>query len=169
MRALPFLEGSFTHALSLFTSFGYFYTEEEHLLVLSEVSRILVPGGILLLDFMNASLTIKHLKAKTTRTLGPLTVTETRSYDEGSKRINKWIEIKETPTGALSQEPETRSFFESVRAFSKEELAALLQRAGFSIESLAGDFEGAPYSDSSSRLIVTARSSRRPSDKKSST
>jgi SAM-dependent methyltransferase len=47
--------------LNLFTSFGYFETEEENLKSIEACSKELKQGGVLVIDFMNTSKTLKHL------------------------------------------------------------------------------------------------------------
>jgi SAM-dependent methyltransferase len=54
MRHLPFLDGSVGGVWNMFTSFGYFSVDTDNLLVFKEVHRILRPGGLFLLDFINA-------------------------------------------------------------------------------------------------------------------
>jgi len=169
MRALPYLQETFSAVLLLFTSFGYFSSDEEHLRVLSDVRRVLAPGGVLLLDFMNAAPTIKNLQPESVRTVGELTITERRSYDPQSKRIKKTIEISEA-----GQSSGVRTYRESVRAFSEPELVLLLETAHFSIEFIAGDFEGSAFSGEgisggsisggSPRLIIAARRGKRSSN-----
>jgi len=174
MRALPYLQETFSAVLLLFTSFGYFSSDEEHLRVLSDVRRVLAPGGVLLLDFMNAVLTLKNLQPESVRAVGELTITERRSYDPQSKRINKTIEIFEPGRG-----DSVRTYNESVRAFSESELVLLLEKANFSIEFTAGHFEGSAFSGEgisggsisrgsisrgSPRLIIAARRGKRSSN-----
>ena len=55
MEQVPF-HGSFDAAVSLFTSFGYFQTDEENAAVFQEVNQALKPGGRYLIDFLNAPL-----------------------------------------------------------------------------------------------------------------
>jgi hypothetical protein len=51
----------------------------------------------------------------------------------------------------------TETFRESVRAYTAEELTAMLHGAGLTVEAAWGDFEGAPAGSGSPRLIVLAR------------
>jgi hypothetical protein len=51
----------------------------------------------------------------------------------------------------------TMSFRESVRAYTAEELSAMLRGAGLDVEAVWGDFEGAPAGSDAPRLIVLAR------------
>ena len=55
IRALPFKK-EFDALLNLFTSFGYFFEEQDHLMVLQEFYQVLKPGGFFFFDFLNADL-----------------------------------------------------------------------------------------------------------------
>jgi len=52
MRALP-LKPVFDGALSLFTSFGYFFDDEDNGQVLRQVSVVLKPGGSYFIDYLD--------------------------------------------------------------------------------------------------------------------
>jgi actin-like ATPase involved in cell morphogenesis len=54
MRELPFAEESFDLVVNLFTSFGYFDDDSEHVQVLSCVSEAMKHGGTLVIDYLNA-------------------------------------------------------------------------------------------------------------------
>ncbi|MBK9337763.1 MAG: methyltransferase domain-containing protein [Lewinellaceae bacterium] len=51
----------FDAIVNIFTSFGYFDTDRDHLHTLANVSRGLRPGGLFLLDFFNAAWVRRHL------------------------------------------------------------------------------------------------------------
>lgn len=53
----------FDYVFNLFTSFGYFESEEENMKTINAISTSLKPGGILVLDFMNAEKIKSNLKA----------------------------------------------------------------------------------------------------------
>jgi len=46
--------GSFALAVNLFTSFGYFLSDDEHRRVVHQVAAALAPGGHFILDYLNA-------------------------------------------------------------------------------------------------------------------
>lgn len=50
MRTLPFAADSFDLVVNLFTSFGYFSSDDENRVVLAEVSRVLRRGAVFVLD-----------------------------------------------------------------------------------------------------------------------
>ena len=60
MRYLPFCGEVFDLVVNLFTSFGYFTDDSEHLAVIRDVARTLVPGGTLVIDYLNADFVRSH-------------------------------------------------------------------------------------------------------------
>ena len=148
LRSLPFANESFDVALSLFTSFGYFIDDEQHLLSLREVTRILKPAGTFMFDFLNAPKTIRDLVPESRRSLPGKELLEKRSYNRETKRIEKQINIK---TRAAE-----KNFIESVRAYSESEISALIKQAGLRIIKQFGSLAGAPFNSEADRLIVIA-------------
>jgi SAM-dependent methyltransferase len=150
MRSLPFAAGSFDWVFNFFTSFGYFESEQENQRVLEEVARVLLPRGRLMIDLFNREQVLAHLQPRESRTLGGRTVEIERWYDERDERINKRIRL----TGGGSP---SRTFLESVRAYTPEEVADALVGAGLSVVARFGSFEGGAFAPDSPRLILVAR------------
>jgi len=148
MRTLPLRAGVFDLALSLFTSFGYFDTDRENAQVLDEARRVLKPGGRLVLDTLNAVWLRGSLVAETRRRVGSAEVLERRWIDEVRNRINKHVEITPGEHGAVDR------WSESVRLWTADELAALLEGAGFKVERLAGGFGGEAFRPQDSERII---------------
>ncbi|MCB9030108.1 MAG: class I SAM-dependent methyltransferase [Deltaproteobacteria bacterium] len=148
MRFLPFKENCFDAVLSLFTSFGYFQSDTEHLSVLKAVRSVLKRGGRFFFDFLNANKTIRNLVAHSVKTIGDLKIDEFRNFDQNTKRINKKISIE--------QNGNTKEFNESVRAYTLNEIEPMLKQASFKINHLFGDYLGNSYSEDSDRLIIIA-------------
>lgn len=146
IRSLPFRAESFDAALSLFTSFGYFETDDEHRRALSEMRRVVKPGGRILLDFFNAPQVIQTLVPETRRVIAGKQVIERRRYDLVNKRIEKEILIGE----ASSQ----KRFLESVRAYTEAELRDLFDQAKIELNSVFGGFDGSSFKASSERIIL---------------
>lgn len=150
MRRLPFAPASFDWVLNFFTSFGYFETESENQQVLTEVARVLTPGGRFLIDLFNRERVLETLQPTETRTLGGRKVQIERWYDERSARINKRIRL----TG---DEYPLRTFVESVRAYTASEVTAALAAAGLTVVERFGSFSGEAFDRDSPRLILVAR------------
>jgi len=147
MRLLPFAEGSFDWVLNFFTSFGYFERERENFRVLEEIVRVLTPGGRYLIDFLNRDFTLAHLAPRETRELEGRRVEIERWYDAATGRVNKRIRLDATGAPA-------RTYLESVRAYSREEVEIGLRWAGLEVDATFGNFQGDPFHSDSERLIL---------------
>ncbi|MFN7942284.1 MAG: class I SAM-dependent methyltransferase [Thermoanaerobaculia bacterium] len=149
MRTLPFADATFDWALNFFTSFGYFEAERENFRVLEQIRRVLAPGGELLLDLLNPEQALAHLVGQETIAVDGREVRLERWYDAASRRIHKRIRVADP-----GRPP--RTFLESVRAYSREEVENALAWAGLVPRAVFGDFTGAPFGPTSTRLIVVA-------------
>ena len=153
MRALPFVKSTFDWVLSFFTSFGYFETEEENFRVLEEVSRVLTPGGRLLLDIFNRDRVLENLRPSDTATINGRPVQIERWYDAESRRVNKRIQLVGPPGTS-------HTFLESVRAYSADEVVDGMRTAGLTVRETFGGFEAEPFDETSERLIILAANDR---------
>lgn len=152
-RRLPLRDGVFDGAVNLFTSFGYFEREEEDLEVLCAVCGALKPGGLFVLDFFNLAPTVSRLVPRTESRLKDACVVEERRYDPRRRRLEKTIRCEESR--GLSAPLE---LLESVRAYSPEELAAMLRRAGLATAERFGDLRGSPFdARNSPRCVLVGR------------
>lgn len=143
MRYLPF-SNSFDVALSLFTSFGYFRSETMNQQVIEEFARILRPGGRLVIDFLNPDYVISTLDPVSERTSGKIKIKEERWIIEN--RVYKQITINQDKT-----------FSESVRLYSFDELSNMISSAGLKIYKTFGEYDGSAYKYDSSRMILFAK------------
>ena len=147
MRELPFAEASFDWVLNFFTSFGYFDRERENFRVLEEITRVLEPGGQFLIDLMNVDRTLANLKKEEIQEKGEHRIGITRAWNPETRRITKTIRLN-TPGR------EDRTFLESVRAYSLDEVVIGLRWAGLEVRDVFGNFDGEPYGRDSQRLIL---------------
>lgn len=153
MRRLPFADGSFAAALSMFTSFGYFAGAAENRRVLEEARRVVRPGGGLAVDYFNAAKTLADLTPESARFVGRYDVVEKRTLEGGPRgeRIVKIIEIREG-------ERLVDTLREEVSVYRPDELEALCAEAGWDTLERLGDYDGSPFSaDESPRLLLVAR------------
>jgi SAM-dependent methyltransferase len=146
MRHLPVRNASMDLAVNLFTSFGYFEHDAEHAAVLRGVAECLRPGGWFALDFLNADTVRRGLVPREVQLLGGQQATITRQVDPAGARVVKTIRLADG-----------REFVERVRLFDPEELRAMLQGAGLTVQSTFGDYEGAGLALGSPRAILIAR------------
>lgn len=115
MRHLPFDDDSFDLVVSMFTSFGYFETDKEHVDTLKEWRR--VTRGHIFVDYLNKDFVVKNLEEKTASEINGKKVLQTRRIENG--RIVKDIEI------------DGENFQESVRLYGEDELREMLDESGF--------------------------------------
>jgi len=152
MRALPFRDGSFSLAVNLFTSFGYFLSDDEHRRVVRQVAAALAPGGHFVLDYLNAEQVRRALQlseqAKRRSVNGERRrdVRVTRRIDDNGRFVIKEIELRD----------EGRRFQERVRLYGPDELAALLADAGLEVTGRYGNYDGGPLEPSAPRVILVA-------------
>lgn len=150
MRDLPFADGTFDWVLNFFTSFGYFESERENQQVLTEIVRVLTPGGRCLIDLFNSEQVVATLEPSERQERDDQVVAIRRWYDPATRRINKRICLQRE--GAP-----TRTYLESVRAYTHDEVVDGLDRAGLEITATYGGFEGEPSGGDSERLIFVGR------------
>jgi SAM-dependent methyltransferase len=152
MRALPFRHATFALAVNLFTSFGYFLSDDEHRRVVDQVAAALAPGGYFVLDYLNAEQVRRTLRAseQAGRRRGAAErrteVRVTRRIGEDGRFVIKEIELRD----------EGRRFQERVRLFRPDELAGMLTAAGLQVFARFGDYDGAPPTPESPRVILIA-------------
>jgi SAM-dependent methyltransferase len=142
-------EHAFDLALVMWTSFGYFRKEADHLQVLDNIRHSLTDQGRLILDLVG----VEYLA----RNLEPVHLTE---YDDDRLLIerplltdnltrleNEWLLIDDDKIH--------RAEF-SHRVWSAGEISALLARAGFEVQGIYGDSRGGLYDLEAERLVVVA-------------
>jgi 2-polyprenyl-3-methyl-5-hydroxy-6-metoxy-1,4-benzoquinol methylase len=138
----------FTHIFNLFTSFGYFDTQEDNLRVLQSIEHMLEPGGVLFIDFMNAQKVIANLVQEEVKEIGGITFHIQREYD--GAHIFKHIRFSDNGTEF--------AFTERVQALSKTDFSTLLSATSLQIMHIFGDFSLSPFdAESSDRLILVAK------------
>ncbi|NTV98230.1 MAG: class I SAM-dependent methyltransferase, partial [Chlorobiaceae bacterium] len=142
-------DGEFDLVVQLFTSFGYFNSEDEDLRVFRQVHKALKKGGWYVLDLINTRYLEKNLVPESSRMAGGLAIEEKRTLEDG--RITKTIEIS-SPDGSKS------IFTESVKLYSLEEISRMLEREGFQQVRVAGNYNGEPFMEESSpRMMIFSR------------
>jgi ubiquinone/menaquinone biosynthesis C-methylase UbiE len=148
-RRLPFPDASFDAAVNLFTSLGYL-GEEEDTRVLSEIGRVLRPGGRLVIESMHRDRLVLHWSEQDWRLVGEgRLLLEQRTFDALSG-------VAQTTQTVIDGAGERESRSYSVRVYAASELLAMLERAGFAEIKAYGDLEGGPFAPST-RLVIVAR------------
>lgn len=148
MRKIPDRGGRFDAVVNLFTSFGYFDSEDEDRRVLDGVRRVLNPGGRFLIDTMNRDWLMSVFRESEANELpdGGLVI-QRRRFDIHTGRMeNTWTYV--APDG----ERREQSF--SHRLYTYTELAAMLDDAGLPVVRTWGGFDGQELTRQSRRVVA---------------
>jgi SAM-dependent methyltransferase len=146
MRELPFAEESFDLVVNLFTSFGYFDDDSEHVQVLSCVSEAMKHGGTLVIDYLNAGQVRRELVPYDERVENGITIEQRRTISSDGRFVEKTIALRE----------KGKEYIERVRLLSPRDLQRMLVEAGFKVVKLFGDYSGSDWTDESPRTILFA-------------
>lgn len=141
-----FYSNYFDFALNLFTSFGYFSNERDNISALTSANKALKKDGILVIDFMNAIKTIKHIVPKEVKTIEGINFTIKRRIE--NKRIIKEIEF--TDRG------QQFNYSEKVELLNLHDFKELLDKSGFKIKEVFGNYQLQEFNEESDRLIILA-------------
>ncbi|MBI5211260.1 MAG: class I SAM-dependent methyltransferase [Elusimicrobia bacterium] len=150
MRKLRFA-AEFDAAVNLFTSFGYFDKWRDNAAVLAGLARALKPGGLLLMEMMNADWLKGHFRSRSwqRQDRGVYQLEENELARGGRQVRSRWIRI--FPDGRV----EERGL--ALWLFDRRSLSALLRAAGFVPLKFWGSMAGDRLSKETNRLIVLAR------------
>ncbi len=138
----------FDYVLNLFTSFGYFETDEEHLDVLLNMKNALRnERSLLVLDFLNAPKVIKGLRPKEIIERENTVFKISRTVESGyvHKKIVVWEDEKEYV------------FSERVRLYTLDDFVELFAKAGLVVVDAFGDYDLNGYGFDGERLILVGR------------
>jgi ubiquinone/menaquinone biosynthesis C-methylase UbiE len=178
VQYLPFIEKTFSAAISLDNSFGYLPTEEMDLESLKELHKTLQAKGLFVLDVFNREqLTQKYRKRLVNLQwliLPPLLKYPNRLSQSLLWAIYKW---REYPSFFLLQKRTVNTeaerlcdlwliidkaggkmqvFSHSARLYKLGRLNEMLVEAGFLVERVCGGYEGQDFTVKSTRLIILA-------------
>jgi ubiquinone/menaquinone biosynthesis C-methylase UbiE len=154
MRRLPFRDGAFAAAISMFTSFGYFKKLDENQDVLNEAHRVVKGSGGLAIDYLNVTVTLANLVPENERTVGRYHVVERRQVDPGPDGVDRIVKTMIVTEEARHVE----TLNEEVMVLSPERLERLVEEAGFQVIDRLGDYEGRPFDPATSpRCLLICR------------
>lgn len=162
MRKIPF-RNKFDAVINMFTSFGYFEDEKDHLLVLRNIANSLKKNGKFLLELNNFARTLSMVikEGKTDKKTRLLMSIQKQRLSNGLKVTTKnQIDIKAmrwNMTRVWKEKGRAKSYNTSVRLFSFPELRKLLHESGLEVERVWGGINGSSLVVDSKRLIILAR------------
>lgn len=127
-------------AINIFTSFGYFESDDDNLKVFENVISSLKPGGYFVFDFINPD----NLK----KTL----VSESEDVYDGEKisqkrRIENGFVFKDIFIGE-------EKYTERLRLYTFDDINNVFLKLGFSIMNTFGDYYGNPFDRENSKRMI---------------
>lgn len=146
MRRIPLADGEFDGVLNLFTSFGYFWNDEEQERVLCEIHRILKPGGKYVIDFLNPSYVESTLVPQSEREDEGHFIRETRIIEDGF--VKKNIVITDKDGGS------ERNYHERVKMYIYKDFITMLANAGLAIDYIHGGYNEEQYKEEESERMI---------------
>ena len=139
------LKSKFRLIVNLFTSFGYFETDEENFSFIKRAYSFLENGGFYVLDYLNEKTLRENLVPQSEKSINGGKIVERRKILEN--RVVKEINV-------LAGDEEIK-FHESVRLYSKDEILKEAESFGFRLVNLFGDYSGSLFDETvSNRLIA---------------
>jgi len=151
MRALPRQwTGKFDAVLNLFTSFGFFDSPDDDLLVLEQFARVLKPGGVLLWQGGSRDgVMAKFLARDWWSTADGTVFGQERAFDP----LSGFLEITSTWRGPQGDGERTHR----IRLYSASELALRMRDVGLVVEQAFDSFTARPLARRSSEMLLVAR------------
>ncbi|RCK79899.1 MAG: methyltransferase [Candidatus Ozemobacter sibiricus] len=147
MRDLSFDE-PFDRALLTFTAFGYF-SDDDNLLVLRRIRRVLAPGGRFLFDVLNRDTFLKRFVPSLVTERGDDLMIDRTSFDQRRGRV--------TTHRTIIRDGQRRDMRFSMRLYNLTELEFWLREAGLTLERVCGGYSGGPVDHEAHRLVLIAR------------
>jgi len=148
MRRLPFRDGCFGGVVNMFTSFGYFDDDDENRRVPAEVARVLRPGGVFVIDFVNAGPVRAAPLPHTRRESEGYTIDEDRGLSGDGRFLVKHVTVDRAADSFHLE------YDERVRLFTPDELRGMLEAAGIAVTHTFGDYDAGPFDPPRSPRVV---------------
>lgn len=140
-----FFKNKFDLILNLFTSFGYFESDEENFKFVTNAYRFLNRGGYYIFDFINKDFLTDNLIADTRKNIKGIEIFEKRKIE--NNRVIKNI--------ILDNQGKKKEYIESVKLYDSEELIDAFKKIGYKIKKIFGDYKGSEFIlKESQRLVI---------------
>lgn len=132
--------GKFDIILSMFTSFGYFDSDDENQDVLHIISKALNSKGLFFLDYLNPEHVRKNLvPQEQTNVNGEIVIVKRAIVDD---KVAKSIEFP------------GRSYCESVKLYDYSTIEEMLKASGLKAVNYWGDYSGSKLTADSERMLI---------------
>jgi SAM-dependent methyltransferase len=139
-----FLKKKFDLISNLFTSFGYFESDEENFSFVKNSTKFIKEDGFFVFDYFNQFYLEKNLIPSSEKEVNGIKISEKREIK--NKRIVKEIVIKNGKTD---------KFYESVKLYSKDEIIDHFGKYGYQHRFIFGDYDGNNFDEElSERLVI---------------
>jgi hypothetical protein len=139
----PF-EEKYDAIFNLFTSFGYFACDTDHLKTLIAIKESLSEYGFGVIDFMNVTQVIANLIPEETKTVDGIDFHIKRFHIDGY--IYKEIDFED--------QGEKYHFTEKVRAFTLQDFQELMTEAGIYLLDIFGDYKLKKFHKTDSERLI---------------
>ena len=138
-------ENEFEFIFNLFTSFGYFESDEDNIKMLQSIEKSLRPNGVFVLDFFNATKVIANLVKEEIKTVDNTTFNLKRKVENGY--IIKNIDFE--------ADNKNYAYFEKVQAVALSDFNQLFKNTNLELIHTFGNFELEEFNEEKSdRLIL---------------
>ncbi|WP_439129423.1 class I SAM-dependent DNA methyltransferase [Polaribacter sp.] len=140
----PF-NNSYDAVFNLFTSFGYFKEDKEDILTLQNIKNSLTKNGVFVFDFLNPTFVKNNLVAQETKIVENITFYIKREIKEGFilKHISFFADGK------------NHNFTERVKYLDLEKMTRFLNKVGFHITHIFGNYQLNQFDAKSSKRLIT--------------
>jgi archaellin len=129
---------------NLFTSFGYFENDADHLKTLVAIKESLTEYGFGVIDFMNSTNVIANLVPEETKTVDGIDFHIKRFHIDGY--IYKEIDFQD--------DGQKFHFTEKVRAFTLQDFQELMTEAGIYLLDIFGDYKLKKFHKTDSERLI---------------
>ncbi|MBB6500028.1 class I SAM-dependent methyltransferase [Pedobacter cryoconitis] len=147
MRKLGYIN-YYDIAMNLFTSFGYFDTEKDHVNALKSFRKSIKEDGKVVIDYFNTQKIINNLTHRETKTVEGIDFELRKFVAEG--KIIKHINFE--------HKSKAYAFEERVQAFTLQDFERMFEKSGLAIVNIFGSYNLEPFDVThSDRLILVCK------------
>lgn len=141
-------EGCGDHLINFFASFGYWSTREESAAAVDAFARAVRPGGLVVIDYLNAQWAKVHLREHEVQVRNGVYF-EIRRWHDG-RFIYKKIMVRDAQ--------QKSEFLERLQVLGVTDFEQMFAKAGLDLVDVWGSYELEPFSlECSPRLIVVGQ------------